>query len=100
MRKLRNKAQMKEQNKIPEKEPNEMEITSLSDAEFETLVIRMLKELIKYGNNIKEEMVMLSGIRKNLQGTNSGEDEAGNQTNNLEYKEAKSIQSEQKEKRI
>ena len=54
MRRQRNMAQMKEQNKIPEKEPNEMEITSLSDAEFETLVIRMLKELIEYGNNIKE----------------------------------------------
>ena len=44
--------------------------------------------------------ITLSEIKKNLQGMNSGEDEAGNQTNNLEYKEAKSIQSEQKEKRI
>ena len=40
----------------------------------------------------------LSEIKKSLQGTNSGEDEAKNQTNNLEYKEGKSIQSEQKEK--
>ena len=44
--------------------------------------------------------VTLSEIKKNLQGTNSGEDEAGNQTNNLEYKEAKSIQSEQQEEKI
>ena len=29
-------AQMKEQNKIAEKELNEMEITNLSDAEFKT----------------------------------------------------------------
>ena len=38
-------AQMKEENKIPEKELNEIEISNLSDAEFKTLVIRMLKEL-------------------------------------------------------
>ena len=39
-------AQMKEQSKILEKELNKMEISKLSDAEFKTLVIRMLKELI------------------------------------------------------
>ena len=38
-------AQMKKQIKTPEKEPNEMEIGNLSDAEFKTLVIRRLKEL-------------------------------------------------------
>ena len=58
-------AQIKEQNKTPEKEVNEMEITNLSVAEFKTLVIRMLRELIEYGNNIKEEMkVTLREIRK------------------------------------
>ena len=36
-------AQVKEQKKTPEKELNEMEITNLSDAEFNTLLIRMLK---------------------------------------------------------
>ena len=48
-------AQMKEQNKTPKKEKNETEITNLSDAEFKALVIRMLKQLIEYDNNIKEE---------------------------------------------
>ena len=38
-------AQMKEQIKTPEKELNKMEISNLSDAEFKTLVIRMLQEL-------------------------------------------------------
>ena len=38
-------AQMKEQIKIPEKELNKMETSNLSDTEFKTLVIRMLKEL-------------------------------------------------------
>ena len=59
-------AQLKEQNKTPEKELNEREITNSADAEFKTLVIRMLKEIIEYSNNIKktqEEMkVILSEI--------------------------------------
>ena len=38
-------AQMKEENKTPEIELNEMEINNLSDAEFKTLVIRMLRNL-------------------------------------------------------
>ena len=43
--------QMKEKkNKPPEKELNKTEITNLSNAEFKTLVIRMLKELTEYGN--------------------------------------------------
>ena len=74
-----------EQNKTPEKELNEMEIANLAaDAEFKTLVIRMLQELIEYGNNIKEEMkIILTEIKKNLQGTNSKGKEAGVQINDL-----------------
>ena len=53
MRRQRNMAQMKEQIKIPQKELNKMEISSLSDAEFKTLGIRMLKGLTGYFNNIK-----------------------------------------------
>ena len=45
MRRERNMAQVKEQIKTPEKELNKMEINSLSDAQFKTLFIRMLKEL-------------------------------------------------------
>ena len=52
MKTQRNMTQLKEQNEIPEKELNKMEISNLSDAEFKTLVIRMLKELIEYGNSI------------------------------------------------
>ena len=54
MGRQRNVAQMKEQNKNPEKELNEIEVTNLSDAQFKTLVIRMLQELTEYGNNIKK----------------------------------------------
>ena len=53
MRTQRNMAQMKERIKIPEKELNEMEISNLSDAEFKTLVIRMLKELSEDLSSIK-----------------------------------------------
>ena len=63
-------AQMKEKNKTPEKELNEMKISNLSDAEFKALVIRMLKELNVCGNKIKktqEEMKdTLIEMKKNL----------------------------------
>ena len=54
MRRQRNMAQMEEQNKTPEKELNKMEISNLSDAEFKTLVIRMLKELSEDLSSIKK----------------------------------------------
>ena len=54
MRRQRNVAQMKEQIETPEKELNKMEICNLSDAEFKTLVIRMLKELSEDLNGIKK----------------------------------------------
>ena len=70
-----------------------MEISNLSNAEFKTLVIRMLKELIGYFNSIKKAQakmkVTLSEIKKNLQGIKSGVHEAENQTNDLEHKEEK-----------
>ena len=78
-----------------------MEINNLSDAQFKTLVIRMLKEIIGYCNSIKktqaEMKVALSEIKKNLQGTISGGEEAGMQMNDLEHKEEISTQPEQKE---
>ena len=81
-----------------------MEITNLSDAEFKTLVIRMLKELIEYGTSIKktqaEMKVALSEIKKNLQGTNSEGKEARIQINDLEHKEEINFQTEQKEEKI
>ena len=92
---------MKEQIKTPEKEQNKMEISNLSDAEFKTLVIRMLKELIGFFNSIKkthaEMKVTLSEIKKNLEVINSGGHEAKKQINDFEHKEAKNKQSEQQE---
>ena len=54
MRRQRNMAQMKELIKSPEKELNEIEISNLPDAEFKTLVIRMLKEISEDPSSIKE----------------------------------------------
>ena len=94
---------MKEQIRTPEKELNEMEISGLSDTEFKTLVIRMLRELIGYFNSIKKTQAKinftLSEIKNNLQVINSGVDEAENQINDLEHKKVKINQSEQQEKR-
>ena len=90
---------MKEQLKTPEKEQNEMEISSLSHSQFKTLVIRMLKELSENLNSIKKiqsEMTdTLTEIKNNLQGNNSRVNEAKNQINDTEHKEAKNNQSEQ-----
>ena len=52
-RRQRNMAQMKEKIKTPEKELTEMDISNLSNAEFKTLVIMMLKELNEKFNSIK-----------------------------------------------
>ena len=51
--------QMKEQEKSPEKELNEMEANKLPDTEFKTMVIRMLKELLEDFNHIKKGMETL-----------------------------------------
>ena len=42
MERQRNMPQMKDQENFPEKELNKMEVSSLSDKEFKTVVIRML----------------------------------------------------------
>ena len=59
------------------------EIANLSDAQFKTLVIRMLTELVEYGHKIEEKVkAMQSEIRKNIQGTNSEGKETGTQIKN------------------
>ena len=42
-------AQKKEQIKTPKIELNDEELANLSDAQFKTLVIRMLTEMVEYG---------------------------------------------------
>ena len=48
-------AQMKEQIKMLEKELSDEEIANLSDAEFKTLVIRMLTEMVEYHRRTEEK---------------------------------------------
>ena len=63
---------MKEHIKAPEKiQLSEEEIANLSDAQFKTLVITMLTEMIEYGHKIEEKVkAMKSEIKENVQGTN------------------------------
>ena len=54
-------------------------IANLSDAQFKTLVIRMLTEMVEYGSTIEEEMkAMQTEIRENIWGTNSAGKDTGN----------------------
>ena len=55
MTRQRNMAQIKEEIKIPEKKLNKMEISSLPDVKFKTLVIRMLSELSKDFDSMKKK---------------------------------------------
>ena len=58
---------MKEQIKTPEKELSDKKIDNLSDAEFKTLVIRMLTEMTEYRHKIEEEVKAIqSEIKTNI----------------------------------
>ena len=79
---------MKEQIKAPKIELSNEEIANLSDAEFKTLVIRMLMEMVEYGFKMKEKVkAMKSEIKENVQGTKSDEKETGTQIKGLGQKE-------------
>ena len=82
-----------------------MKVSNVSDAEFETLVIKMLKELSEGLSSLKkiqwQTKDTLIEIKNNLLGNNSRVDEAKNQINDLEHKEAKTTnQNNKKKKRI
>ena len=60
---------MKEHCKAPEKIQLSSEDIAklLSDAQFKTLVIRMLTELVEYGHKVDEKMkAMLGEIKENV----------------------------------
>ena len=89
---------MKEQSKTPEKELRDEEIANLSDAEFRTLVIRMLTEMVEYGCKIEEKVkAMKSEIKENIQATTSDRKETETQINSLEQKEEINFQPEHNE---
>ena len=72
---------MKQQIKAPEKiKLSNEEIANPSDAEFKTLVIRMLTEMVQYGSKMEEKVkAMQSKMKRNIQGTNSEGKETGTQ---------------------
>ena len=78
-------AQMKEQVRATEKiQLSNEEIANLSDAQFKTLVIRMLTELVEYGHKIEEKVKAIqSEIKENIQGTNNDRKETGTQFKDL-----------------
>ena len=64
------------------------EIANLSDAQFKTLVIRTLTELVEFGRKLDEKMkVMLRETKENVQGPNSDGKETGTQNNSVDQKE-------------
>ena len=88
-------AQMKEQIKAPEKiQLSDQEIVNLSDAQFKTLVIRMLTELVECGCKLEEEM---KAMPSEIKGTNNEGKETRTQINDLDQKEEINIQPEQNE---
>ena len=84
---------MKEQIKAPEIiQLSNKEIANLSDAQFKTLVIRMLTELVEFAHKLDEKMkAMLSEIKEYVHGTNSTGKETRMQINGLEQKEERNI---------
>ena len=74
------------------------QIANLSDAQFKTLVIRTLTELVESVRKPDEKMKpMLRETKENVQGTNSDEKETGTQINGMDQKEETNIQPEKNE---
>ena len=90
---------MKDQIKAPEKiQLSDKEIANLSDAQFKTLVIRRLTELVESVQKPDEKVKpMLRETKENVQGTNSDGKETGTQINSVDQKEERNIQPEQNE---
>ena len=90
---------MTEHFKAPEKiQLSKEEIVNLSDAQFKTLVIRMLTELVEFGHKLDEKMkAVLRETKENVQGTNSDGKETGTQINCVDHKEETNIQAEKNE---
>ena len=89
---------MKEQIKAPKIELNDEEIANLSDAEFKTLVISMLTEMVEYGHKVEEKVkAMKSEMKENVHRTNSDRKETRPLINCLDQKEEINTQPEQNE---
>ena len=85
--------------RAPEKiQLSDEEIANLSDAQFKTLVIKTLTELVEFVRKVDEKMKpMPRETKENVQGTNSEAKETGTQINGVDQKEERNIQPEKKE---
>ena len=90
---------MKEQIKTPEKiQLSNEEIANLSDAEFKTLVIRMLTEMVEYVHKMEGKSESYAKLNKGkCTGSNSDRKETRTQINGLEQEEERNIQPEKNE---
>ena len=90
---------MTEHFKAPKKiQLSEEEIANLSDAQFKTLVIMTLTELVEFVRKLDEKMKsMLRETKENVQGTNSDAKKTGTQINGADQKEERTIQPEKNE---
>ncbi|XP_053523368.1 LIM and senescent cell antigen-like-containing domain protein 2 isoform X1 [Artibeus jamaicensis] len=87
---------MSQDLKAPEPIPlSDEEIAKLSDAQFKTLVIRILTKLVDYSHKLdkymKAKLIEINGI---AQDTNSNEKETGTQINGVDQKKANNGQTE------
>ena len=90
---------MAEHFKAPEKiQLSNKEIADLSHAQFKTLVIKMLTELVESVRKPDEKMKpMLRETKENVQGTNNDAKETGIQISGVDQKEERKIQPEKNE---
>ena len=90
---------MKEQIEVLEKiQLSDKKIANLSDAQFKTLAIRKLTELVEFGHKLDEKMkAILRETNENVQGTYTDVKETGTQINSVDQKEERNIQPEKNE---
>ena len=90
---------MTEHFKAPEKiQLSKEERANLSDAQFKTLVIMTLTELVEFVQKLDEKMKsIIRETKENVQGTNSETKETVTQNNGVAQKEERNIQPQKNE---
>ena len=74
------------------------QIVNLSDAQFKTLVMKTLTELVEFVQKLDEKMKpMLRETKENVQGTNIDAKETGTQINGVDQKAERNLQPEKNE---
>ena len=90
---------MTEHFEPPEKiQLSEEEIANLSNAQFKTLVIKTLTELVEFVRKLGEKMQPIPReTKENVQRTNSEAKETGTHINGVDQKEERNVQPEKNE---